>query len=182
MDAITAVPELMNESKKPISVYITMKYEILPQAEAASYKEVLMAWLDITGSCGTSEESASKGAYERKQRIPWRSNVEGKMLYATGHGHDGATHVTIYRRRGTQTEPICTSYQRYGGPGYVGLDKMPHISAVSYCNFTESNAIHKGDELFVGAAYNSSAHMMMDRANGRGLEPIMGIARVYIGT
>lgn len=141
-----------------------------------------MAWLDITG-CGISSEAAEKGAYERKQMQPWISNIDGRLLYATGHVHDGGTKTTIYRTRNGKTTEICESHAEYGGrAGYVGADGMEHISRVSYCDFANDDTLKKGDSLFVGATYNSTAHMLMESPGSKRLEPIMGISRAYIGT
>lgn len=141
-----------------------------------------MAWLDITG-CGLSSETAEKGVYEKKQMLPWISTIEGRLLYATGHVHDGGTKTTIYRTRLGKTTEICESHAQYGGrAGYTGLDGMEHIARVSYCDFAADDSIKRGDILYVGASYNSSAHMMMTAPGTSKLEPIMGISRAYIGT
>jgi Stress up-regulated Nod 19 len=154
----------------------------LQPAQATGYKEVKMAWLDITG-CGISSEAAEKGVYERKQKRPWTSNIDGRLLYATGHVHDGGTKTTIYRTRNGATSEICVSHAEYGGrAGYVGADGMEHISRVSYCDFAKDDSLKTGDVLFVGASYNSTAHMLMESPGSKHLEPIMGISRAYIGT
>jgi hypothetical protein len=141
-----------------------------------------MAWLDITG-CGISSAAAEKGVYERKQTQPWTSTIEGRLLYATGHVHDGGTKTTIYRTRGGKTTEICESHAEYGGrAGYTGADGMEHISRVSYCDFPGDDSLKKGDVLFVGASYNSTEHMLMTSPGSNRLEPIMGISRAYIGT
>ena len=194
----------MNESQNPISVYIIIvriliiprrcretiadvkqKYETIPlnSTQAQGYKEVKMAWLDIT-QCGYSEAPAVKGVYERKQTPGWTSKIEGKLLYATGHVHDGGTHTAIYRRRNGKVKNLCESHSRYGGrPGYTGLDGMEHISAVSFCDFSSDDSLKVGDVFYVGAFYNTTAHMLMEApGKNKKLEPIMGISRIYIGT
>jgi hypothetical protein len=151
--------------------------------QAEGYKEVKMIWLDITG-CGVSSERAEKGVYEKRQSPGWTSTLEGKLLYATGHVHDGGSHTAIYRKRNGVVKIICESHSRYGGRnGYKGLDGMDHISAASYCDFAEDDSIKVGDVLYVGAFYNTTAHMLME-APGRNhaFEPIMGITRAYVGT
>jgi len=141
-----------------------------------------MAWLDITG-CGISSEAASKGIYERKQELGWTSNLEGRLLYATGHVHDGGVKTTIYRRRNGQVKDICESHAQYGGRvGYTGLDGMEHISKMSYCDFAKDDTLKRGDVLFVGASYNTTAHMLMEAPGTKRLEPKQNIVHYLYST
>lgn len=58
---------------------------------------------------------------------------------------------------------------------------MEHISRASFYDFAKDDTLKKGDVLFVGASYNSTAHMLMEARGSKRLEPIEGISRVYIG-
>jgi hypothetical protein len=61
------------------------------------------------------------------------------------------------------------------------LDGMDHISRVSACEFGDDDTLNVGDVFSVGAIYNSSDHMLMGAHHGsKSLEPIMGIARIYV--
>jgi hypothetical protein len=84
----------------------------------------------------------------------------------------------IYRRRGGSTTVICTSHARYGDQ--KALDGMPHIRRVTPCTFPQDDNIKVGDVLSLGAIYNSTDHMLMQGHKGGRLEPVMGIARIYI--
>jgi len=134
-----------------------------------------MAWLDITG-CGISSVPAEEGVYEKKQAPGWTSNIDGRFLYATGHVHDGGTKTTIYRKRGTQTTEIFVSHVQYGGrAGYVAPDGMEHISQVSYCDFKQDDTLKRGDVLWVGASYNSTAHMLMEAPGSNKFELVIEV-------
>jgi hypothetical protein len=61
-------------------------YEHVPEGEAG-YKPATMVWLDVT-DCGEAKAPAKEGSYEL-QSTPWASSVEGVMLFAAGHAHDG---------------------------------------------------------------------------------------------
>lgn len=61
-------------------------YEHVPEGEAG-YKPATMVWLDVT-DCGEARTRAKEGSYEL-QSTPWASSVEGVMLFAAGHAHDG---------------------------------------------------------------------------------------------
>lgn len=59
---------------------------------------------------------------------------------------------------------------------------MEHISRVSFHDFAKDDTLKKGDVLFVGPSYNSTAHMLMEAPGSKRLEPMMGISRAYIST
>jgi hypothetical protein len=87
--------------------------------------------MDITG-CGTSDANAEQGIYSYTSPA-WKSTVDGTMLYATGHVHDGGTDVELF----VNSNMMCVTKMLYGDrrPGYTsgdmdmgGMDGMDGMS------------------------------------------------------
>ncbi|KAI5856026.1 hypothetical protein BZA05DRAFT_434459 [Tricharina praecox] len=188
-DRLMMIMELMNESNVAMTVYLTMTYEWIPMS-TSGYKEAHTAWLDV-GNCGGSDVPAKEGVFELKSN-GWRSTVAGRLLFASGHVHDGG-HETAILLNGKE---ICVSRQLYGmKPGYTvpegglpggsghddgghGHEASKHISTSGICK--DYGTVNVGDTLTVVARYNTTMHPLMPGHDGTP-HPIMGISRTYIG-
>jgi hypothetical protein len=185
-DQWSAIVELMNQASKSQEVYMTVRYETIPNSEASNYQKATPAWIDVSGGCGAGDVSAKTGSY--KYSKTWVSTLEGPILEATGHQHDGGTDSTFYIN-GKQT---CVSKQAYGArPQYVEKNGMAdgmsekrdaeamttpflHISEQGTCQMMHT--LKKGDVLKMDANYDSVVHPQMTGM------PVMGIALMYVGT
>jgi hypothetical protein len=57
-----------------------------------------------------------------------------------------------------------------------------HVAVKWVDDFAEDGSIKVGDVLYVGAFYNTTAHMLMEaRGKTHAFEPIMGISRACVG-
>jgi hypothetical protein len=58
------VLEILNENKKPITVYLTLTWEWLDKAKAPEYKTAHMLWVDVT-TCGRKSDFPGRpGVYQ----------------------------------------------------------------------------------------------------------------------
>ncbi|KAF2401892.1 hypothetical protein EJ06DRAFT_366876 [Trichodelitschia bisporula] len=176
-DSFAMLVELMNQSDRNITVFVTQTYETLPtrEAEAQGYKPADSIWMDITG-CGISETEAREGRYELYSPI-WNSTVDGTLIFSTGHLHDGGESTTLYVNR----VPVCTNTQLYGRRrAYVEKSTgRTHISDTGVCK--DFAKIKKGDQLVLGVVYDTNKYPLEKSMHGHGFEPLMGISRIYIG-
>ncbi|KAK2736689.1 hypothetical protein FQN55_001540 [Onygenales sp. PD_40] len=188
--------DLMNMSDQDQEYHVTMTYEFVSGEAAAGYKPVTVAWLDVTGNCPISYVPAKEGSYELKSR-GWRSTISGRLLFAYGHEHSGGTNTTIY----LNGEPVCVSQMQYGMVGMPGGDGgdmggMPGMnmtrrntrrqmdmpeSLIGATRCVDFGELKRGDELVIGAGYDTSKHPLDQETDGSGPMPVMGISRVYIG-
>ncbi|RDI85797.1 hypothetical protein Vi05172_g3971 [Venturia inaequalis] len=118
--------DVVNESDKPVSYYITITYEY---SSDTSIKPADVIYLDVTGNCGIAYVPARDGNFTLTNSPGYASDISGKLLSATGHGHDGVTTVNV--KLGGKA--ICESAQLYAGrPGYTSkpMDNMPGMSGM----------------------------------------------------
>ncbi|KAF1986540.1 hypothetical protein K402DRAFT_454195 [Aulographum hederae CBS 113979] len=187
-DSFSSVVELMNMGKTAKTYYMTISYEYLPinSPSASGYREyAAMPWLDATG-CGGSDVPARQGAYS-VNAVPWISTVEGNLLFAEGHVHDGALDTTIY----LNDKPVCISQHVYGRkPEYVsvdgmdgmggGMEGMPTTSISDTSSCVNFGMVKRGDKLSAVCKYDTTQHPIEKNPNGS-LMAIMCNTRVYIG-
>jgi hypothetical protein len=74
----------MSESDTDKEVYMTMKYEYLPATKAVGYKKVTPIWMDITGTCGVSEEGAKQGVSSYNSPKWTSKDTAGRLLLTSG--------------------------------------------------------------------------------------------------
>lgn len=138
-DRFTYLVELMNMNMKAQTVYITMTYDILDGPLPQGWKEVKAVYLDAN-SCLTSEVRPPKqnGGFSIQSK-PWKPNIEGKIIDAIGHLHDGGVEVDL---KATQSNSLCRMPAAYSEkPEYVfkGMDMggektaKNHISSMPGC-------------------------------------------------
>jgi hypothetical protein len=178
--------ELMNMVDEPRDAYMTMTYEYI-EGMPSGFSNVKSLWFDI-GGCGSSELPAKPNAHFDYSSPLWTvpSGVGGKVTFIAGHLHDGGTRLEVMRNGGLE----CESVAKYGCEKMEGeLEKrhghdMPgmnmtgmHISSMSSCK--DVGKVKPGDEWTITAHYNTALHEPMVNSDGS-LEPIMGIALVYV--
>lgn len=78
----------------------------------AGIDNIKAIWLDAA-QCGTSEipPKSQDGAYSVK--YSWTANIEGDILGAGGHVHDGGTHLTLK----VDSNEVCDAVAAYGSRG-----------------------------------------------------------------
>ncbi|KAF2436095.1 hypothetical protein EJ08DRAFT_226050 [Tothia fuscella] len=188
--------DLMTESTAPKQLTLDITYEWVPKT-ASGYKAASMYWLTI------GEPAAKSGIYKFNS-MPSTATVNGDLLYAIGHMHDGGSDMRLF----INGKQVCKSIMHYNlRPGYTppsgsmagmshgGHSKAnnvniptanisrrdgggtDHISDPGACtNFGE---VKKGDRLTSEAWYDAIAHPLMEH-NGK-KENLMGNMRVYVG-
>jgi len=189
-DVIAFSAELMNQAMFDQSAVVTIQFSYTPSSPATKdFQHITPIWLDI-GGCENSEMAAFADTTFNYTSSVWKSTVEGKILQAGGHLHDGGTNFKILN--GGVTMGDCELEARYGQtPGFIdGPNSMEmgsisgggemqykgmHVSSISMC---EGMEIKKGDALSVQAFYDTRKYApMMD---GDRLEDIMGISIIYV--
>jgi hypothetical protein len=200
--------ELMNMHDEPRAAYITMTFEFI-RGMPAGFSQTQSLWLDI-GGCHSSELPAKPDAHFDYSSPEWSvpRGVGGKVTYVAGHLHDGGTRLEV-SRNGDVVCVSKAEYGRGGRVGDQGLDaesmvagglsrrrghesehgdpahgvpgmnmSSMHISRMSACE-EDVGRVQAGDTWSVTAHYNTKMHGPMVNADGS-LEPIMGIALVYV--
>jgi hypothetical protein len=76
------VLEIMNENKKPITVYLTLLWEWLPSS-TPEYKPGQMLWIDVT-SCGRSSDFPGKPGAFKLESQDFVMKEDMYMLSAVG--------------------------------------------------------------------------------------------------
>jgi hypothetical protein len=183
----------MNTHPTPKDVILTMTYEYLPVVPKW-FRAVTPVWLDITPDefCGNSEYPvpANRSAFA-VEGIPWEATIDGEVVFAGAHVHDGGITLEIMKNNDT----VCTSTASYGATaGYVekvdanltmggmgkdvgfGIDTV-HVSSMSSC--TELGDMRKGQDWWVRATYNFKQHAPMLDMDGS-LSKVMGIVLLYV--
>jgi len=188
--------DLMSEAKVPMNLSLSILYEYIEKSspQGKEYKGSYLRWNQI------GFPAAKEGVYTFNSTV-WTSPLNGKLLYAIGHMHDGGTDIQLYVNKNL----VCKSVMRYGGrPGYGGnststdvakpamgghshskrdgphggaMSDALHISDPGLCeNF---GAVKKGDAMTIKVTYDTTKYpLMMHNGNA---ERLMGNMRVYIG-
>jgi hypothetical protein len=182
----------MNMVDTPRDAYLTMTFEYIP-GMPAGFSKVQSLWFDI-GGCRTSSLPAKPDTHFDYTSPSWTSDISGRVTFVAGHLHDGGTRLEVVRNE----RLVCDAVAEYGHEMMKG-EKMPrrhehehehehegmpgmnmsstHISRMSTCE--NAGKIEKGDQWTVTAHYNTAMHEPMTNGDGS-LEPIMGIALVYV--
>jgi len=166
--------EITNHGNQTMDVFVTQTYEYVPFEDAPDYKKVVTAWIDVAG-CGGSSFTPDSGEWDIKSS-DWYSSINGTLLFATGHVHDGGLNTTLY----LNYEPICVSKQLYGRrPAYVEPNGLTHISESGVCTFMGN--MKEDDTLHITTSYDSNKHPMEAGILETGFDSIMAINNIYIG-
>ncbi|TID20910.1 hypothetical protein E2P81_ATG05541 [Venturia nashicola] len=188
--------DLVNESNKPVSYYITITYEY---SSDESIKPAEVIYLDVTGDCGIASVPPKDGSFTLTNSPGYLSPIGGKLLSATGHGHDGVDSVKV--KIGGKV--VCESQQIYAKrPGYEAkpMPDMPgmtgghsdmsmapkepinseasvkHISNTGIC--MDFGTFKAGDMFEVDAVYDTKKHGL-NKMMGQFVD-LMGISLVYV--
>jgi hypothetical protein len=185
-DKFSFLVELMNMNMEDQVVYITMTYDILDGSLPKGWKDVKTVFLDVK-SCGTSEVKPPQGKTEfALESEPWTPNIEGTILDAGGHLHDGGMHVDLIA---SSNSTLCRSAARYSEkPEYIWRgaamdgDKIArdHISSMTGCE-TKNLQVRqmRRDQKWVIKAQYDYTQRIGNQENGKPSE-IMGIAIILV--
>ncbi|MDP8931352.1 MAG: hypothetical protein M3O70_22980 [Actinomycetota bacterium] len=160
--------ELMNHTSSPKTVNVTLEVmwrpdRPAPEAASASpdMKPLTPVWLDV-GNCGDSEYSAPAGPSRKRWR--WTSTLQGRVISAAGHLHDGGVKTALTNL--ATGRHICTSVAGYGrNAAYRGS-----IESMSTCNWDAIGTVREGEVLALDAYYDLSAPR----------DDVMGIMLAYV--
>lgn len=186
---------------------MTMTYDYV-EGRPKDINNVKAIWLDAA-QCGTSEIFPPKQSGDYTVKYSWTANIDGEIMGAGGHLHDGGTHLTL----SVDGKQICDSVATYGagkagmgGPAGGAMGGMgggehasapstatkdgaappkvaatEHITAMSGC-FDDKlglKELKKGQKWQLEAFYDYGKHAGMTHENGK-QENVMGIAIMYI--
>lgn len=165
---------------------VTQTYDILDGPLPAGWKETKTVFLDVK-SCGTSESSPPAGQQSfLLESKPWTPNIEGKILNAGGHLHDGGVYVDL---TANATDKLCRSTARYSEkPDYIWRgttmdgEKVArdHISSMGGCETKElAGREMKRDQSWVIKAQYDFNQKAGNEEGGKMAE-VMGIAIVLV--
>lgn len=154
--------ELMNMYDHSQEVVVSTIWDFVP-SDASAFAEAVPFWLDI-GGCDSSEQPAMAAGEFSYASPENTTHFNGKVAAIGGHLHDGGTHLEILKNG----KPICNTQAAYKGD---------HISQMSTCS--DATPVAPGDRWSLSAHYDTSEHVPMANNDGS-LEPVMGIALVYI--
>lgn len=167
--------ELMNEHQHAQSAFVSITYEYIP-GHPSDFQNVIPIWLDI-GGCKGSEVPVPDDETAFEFTSPsWNASVSGRVTEILSHVHDGGVGIETLR----DGKVVCKARLGYGeSPGFVedGDMGMEHISSIASCY--SPGHMRVGEEWTVKAEYDLERHMPMGDGMG-GLEPVMGIAMIYV--
>lgn len=172
---ITMLTELMNEHPHPQSAYVSITYEYIP-GHPSEFQSAIPLWLDIGGCEGSDVPVPDDKTAFAFTSPSWKASVGGRVTGILSHIHDGGVKIETLR----DGKVVCEARPGYGeSPGFVeeGEMGMAHISSIKSCYGPERIGV--GEEWTVRAEYDLERHMPMGDGMG-GLEPVMGIAMVYV--
>jgi hypothetical protein len=182
-DSLAAVIELMNENLTDQVVYITMTWDIL---DGHPFKDnIRVAWLDVR-QCGTSEVTPPKGKNQFTISYNWTSSVDGEVIGAIGHVHDGGVNLAL----AVDGKMTCKNLAKYGTtPDYVqksaqGMHAhgaLEHISEMKACHSAEipQKSMAKGQVWTLTADYDFDKFKGMKHEDGD-WDKVMGISIVFV--
>lgn len=190
-DQIYITTELMNSSPDPQTVYFTAEWEFLPSVPE-DFDFAVPLWLDVTGTCGTSEVTVpDEEVFNVTMSPEWSPKFTGDLYTMLGHLHDGGIKQDVFM----DGKQICESVVNYGeSEGYIsggdmsmsGHDHekrqsmsaaMVHLSSITTC--TNIGKIGPENKFSITAFYNMTEHPGMG-AHGGGLQPVMGIEFLHV--
>jgi len=205
-DKFSFIVDLMNMNNHDETLYMTLTYDYL-DGRPAGFDNMKAIWLDAA-QCGTSEVKPPKETGSYVINATWTANIEGEILGAGGHVHDGGTHLTL----SVDGKLVCDSVATYGvgGKGMGGMGMAPtsggspapainatshgagghdsgghsgngeHIVAMSACDGAQMGKyLKKGQKWDLRAYYDYDKHPGMKHDNGK-QENVMGISILYI--
>jgi hypothetical protein len=159
-DKFAYLVDLMNMNMDERVVYVTMTYDYVEGPLPQGWSDVKMVWLDAF-QCGTSEVAPPKqtGSFTISSR-PWTPNIEGTLLGAMGHVHDGGVLVTISAIPG---QAMCKQEVKYGESpafkftGTAMVNDKPavdHISSMGTCKVDSAKEMKKTQSWVVDGHYD----------------------------
>ncbi|KAE9973059.1 hypothetical protein BLS_003770 [Venturia inaequalis] len=185
-DKFGFILELMNMNMQDEVVYITQTYDILDGPLPAGWKETKTVFLDVK-SCGTSESSPPDGKSSfLLESKPWIPNIQGKILNAGGHLHDGGAYVDVFAN---STDKLCQSVARYSEkPEYIwrgtSMDgekvAKDHISSMGGCETKQlaGKEMNRDQSWVIQAQYDFN--QKAGNEEGGKMAEVMGIAIVLV--
>jgi hypothetical protein len=119
-DAFSLIVDFMNEKPEDKVVYMTITYDYV-DGRPPGFSNYRTIWLDVA-QCGTSEVRAPKESGQFMVQQTWKANLNGDIIGAGGHLHDGGVRVALE----VDGKEVCDSRSSYavGGPGGMAAGGM----------------------------------------------------------
>jgi hypothetical protein len=130
-DKFRFILDFMNEKDEDRIVYLTMTYDYI-QGRPEGFSNYRTIWLDIA-QCGTSEVRPPSGKVKFDVSQDWVANLNGDILVAGGHLHDGGTHIAL-TVDGKEVCDSVASYSNNSAGGAMGGGGMANGGAMAGMN------------------------------------------------
>jgi hypothetical protein len=144
-NAMNAYFDLVNHSTEMKMVSFRAKVTYLP-GSTKGIKKVTPVWLDQNNCSLTSTYKAPAGP--SNQVAKWKSTINGTVVAAGGHVHDGGIKTVMFNE--TTGDHICTSWAGYGkDPAFKGS-----VDSMSVCIGENLGSIREGEDLAIDTYYN----------------------------
>lgn len=121
-DKFAFIVDLMNQNAEDKTVYLTITYDYV-DGHPEGVGNLKSIWFDAA-QCGTSEIRPPTSSGQFTVTADWIANLEGEILGAGGHLHDGGTHLTL----SVDGDLVCDSVATYGVGGKGGMGGMSGMS------------------------------------------------------
>lgn len=108
-DKFLFIVDLMNMNQVDHTLYMTITYDFI-DGRPTGFDNMKAIWLDAA-QCGTSEVIPPKQSGSYDVGAFWVANIEGEILGAGGHVHDGGEWLSI----SVDGKVVCNSTATYGG-------------------------------------------------------------------
>jgi len=143
-DKFSLIVDFMNEKPEDRVVYMTMTFDYV-DGRPEGFSNYRTIWLDVA-QCGTSEVRAPVQSGKFNVSQTWTANLQGDILGAGGHLHDGGTHLTLT----VDGKEICDSvatYAKTNSTGAMGGGGMAGMAGMTKLRLTELEALERHDVL-----------------------------------
>jgi hypothetical protein len=193
-DKFLFIVDLMNMNPVDHVVFMTLTYDYI-EGRPSGFDNMKAIWLDVA-QCGTSEVSPpkQKGAWDVGSA--WTANIEGEILGAGGHLHDGGQWLSI----SMNDKMVCNCTATYGvgkgamtpfrytlgeqeladGPGEHHNGPGKHITTMSGCTGEQMGKyLKKGQVWKINGHYDYTQNEGMKNAYGS-QDNVMAISIMYV--
>jgi hypothetical protein len=190
-DKFHTLTQHMNMRPQPVRLFVTYTYEYLEGIPPAGWLNIKPVWVDV-GNCSHAAVPVQKGPTFNLTGRTWISYIEGPMLGASGHVHNGGSEVQLVHNGeqayvlnfgyGASSEPVQSPALENPNPRLhrrqAGMPGMKYISNTTIC--VDLGTLKMGDTLRVEASYDTGEYMPMVDNDGV-IEEVMGMFLVLIG-
>ena len=169
--------ELINLTPQTSRVELSILWEYL-LGPTDDLQHLTPYWLDIRG-CASLRRASQTSTVFSLESPDYRAHFDGEVVTVLGHLYDGGTSLELQR----DDETVCEMDARYSSirtrSHIPSLPAHQRISSISTC--AERTTMRKRSIWSLVAHYDTLSHLPRLGHLGN-LEPVMGIALLYVST